>query len=128
MYICAYACVCLCVYLPVAVTCVHVSIYLYCACLSVCVWNTMYQHMDHSTDISKCIPPNGAESSCVVPSLMLSLGSLGDLTVQVMVQHGCRDIVFQNVLNISAYLLTVTAQLGCAWVIPESQCDSRTTL
>ena len=116
-----YAYVSICLWLCV---CVHVSIYLYCACLSVCVWNTMYQHMDHSTDI----PPNGAESPCVVPSLMLSLGSVGDLTVQVLVQHGCRDIVFQNVLNISAHLLTVTAQLGFAWIIPESKCDSRTTL
>lgn len=59
--------------------------------------------------MAMCISPNSTGPSCPVPSLMPSLGSLGDHTIQVLVQHDHKDTVFQSILSISAHHPTVTA-------------------
>lgn len=125
VYICVYVCVYLCVCLPVAM-CLCTCLYLPVLCMSVslCLEHSVPAH-GPTAQISSNISPNSTESSCAEPFLTPSLSSLGDHTAQVL--SLAAGTLCSNMSSIF-HLLTVTAQPGCAWVIPGSRCGSRATL
>lgn len=137
---CAYMCICLCLY---ANMCLYTSVYTFlclrvfmsvnvygsiCLCLCTCLYlpvlcmsvspcgSTIYLHMDLQHRHEQVHLPTQYRTFLCSPWCP-HWDPSGDHMVQVMVQRGDKDPVFQSILSISAYLPIVTAQPDCACII-----------